>query len=407
MDLPHRQLALVELAVLEAVHAHPHSDTDSMVLFRKADVMVTGDVVDLRSFPVIDPKMGGTIQGELDALNRLLTEFVVPNLPLVLKPGRTLVVPGHGYIADYGEVVEYRWEAAVGDEEISAEEFERKRTPLNLVVDHLAGSVIKRLADGRSDGVALLAEGLADCIVPDDLRRLTDLPRDEHGEIHIAEVNLGDALKEAVEKRLLRRQVGILGTPLSEGVTGDAEVLVVEVSTVAVLVTTSPGTIVPNGAKVPGTPYQLDPVSAAFNIGAIAGTATWGRLSEGRLGRRGAFTLTLILGPASLPFFLYGGSTQALVLGALTMGFFGMGVWGMAPAYTVERFPTQVRGVGPGFCYHAGAAMGALMPWLLGEMQDRGISAVNGMSATMVASAVLAMIAVWIGPETRGRDFND
>ena len=85
-----------------------HSDADSMVLFRKADVVVTGDIVDLRHFPVIDPKMGGSIQGELDALNRLLTEFVIPNLPLVLKPGRTLVVPGHGYIADYGEVVEYR-----------------------------------------------------------------------------------------------------------------------------------------------------------------------------------------------------------------------------------------------------------------------------------------------------------
>src|SRR5687767_12725478 len=151
---------------------------------------------------------------------------------------------------------------------------------------------------------------------------------------------------------------------------------------------------------------NLLPFLAAFNVGAIAGTAIWGRLSEGRLGRRGAFTATLILGVASLPLFLYGGSTSALVFGALTMGFFGMGVWGMAPAYTVERFPTEVRGVGPGFCYHAGAAMGAAMPYVLGEMQDRGFSAVNGMSATMVASAVLAMVAVWIGPETRGRDFN-
>jgi SHS family lactate transporter-like MFS transporter len=152
---------------------------------------------------------------------------------------------------------------------------------------------------------------------------------------------------------------------------------------------------------------NLLPMLAAFNVGAILGTATWGRLSEGRLGRRGAFTATLILGPASLPFFLYGGTTTTLVIGALTMGFFGMGVWGMAPAYTVERFPTQVRGVGPGFTYHAGAAIGALMPWLLGEMQDRGISAVNGMSLTMIASAVLAMMMVWIGPETRGRDFDD
>ena len=85
-----------------------HSDGDSMVLFRRADVIATGDIVDLRHFPVIDTARGGSIQGELDALNRLLIEFVVPNIPQVLKPGRTLVVPGHGYISDYGEIVEYR-----------------------------------------------------------------------------------------------------------------------------------------------------------------------------------------------------------------------------------------------------------------------------------------------------------
>ncbi|HLG59219.1 MAG TPA: MBL fold metallo-hydrolase [Vicinamibacterales bacterium] len=85
-----------------------HSDSDVMVLFRKADVIATGDVIDLQRFPVIDPAKGGGIQGELEALNRLLTELVVANVPLVLKSGGTLVVPGHGYVSDYGEVVEYR-----------------------------------------------------------------------------------------------------------------------------------------------------------------------------------------------------------------------------------------------------------------------------------------------------------
>lgn len=85
-----------------------HSDGDSMVLFRRADVISTGDVLDLRQFPVIDPALGGSINGEIDALNKLLTDLVAPNMPLVLKEGRTLVVPGHGYISDYAEVVEYR-----------------------------------------------------------------------------------------------------------------------------------------------------------------------------------------------------------------------------------------------------------------------------------------------------------
>jgi glyoxylase-like metal-dependent hydrolase (beta-lactamase superfamily II) len=84
-----------------------HSDGDSIVFFRRADVIVTGDILDLRTFPAIDPAKGGSIQGELDALNRLL-ELVIPAMPLVTKPGKTLVVPGHGYISDYGEIVEYR-----------------------------------------------------------------------------------------------------------------------------------------------------------------------------------------------------------------------------------------------------------------------------------------------------------
>jgi SHS family lactate transporter-like MFS transporter len=142
---------------------------------------------------------------------------------------------------------------------------------------------------------------------------------------------------------------------------------------------------------------------AAFNLGAIVGTAFWGRLSETRLGRRGAFTATIILGIVSLRFFLHGETDFSLMVGALMMGFFGMGVWGNAPAYTVERFPTEVRGVGPGFCYHAGAAMGAVMPTLLGALKDRGIDLVTGMSAAMIVSGLVALIAVWTGPETRGR----
>jgi glyoxylase-like metal-dependent hydrolase (beta-lactamase superfamily II) len=103
-----RSLYINDDAVQVIRETGAHSDGDIMVLFRKADVVVTGDIVDLRQFPVIDRARGGSIQRELEALNRLLTEFVLPNIPQVLKPGGTLVVPGHGYVSDYGEVVEYR-----------------------------------------------------------------------------------------------------------------------------------------------------------------------------------------------------------------------------------------------------------------------------------------------------------
>ena len=147
------------------------------------------------------------------------------------------------------------------------------------------------------------------------------------------------------------------------------------------------------------------PYLAAFNVGAIIGTATWGRLSETRLGRRGAVTITLILGMASLPLYLHASDPLMLGLGALMMGAFGMGVWGMAPAYTTERYATAVRGVGPGFCYHAGAAIGAAMPLVLGRLQDLGIALVDAATACMIVSALLAIGLIWLGPETRGRDF--
>jgi cyclase len=83
------------------------SDGDVLVHFRRADVIVTGDILDLRHFPVIDGARGGSIQGELAALNRLL-DLTVPAMPLVLRPGRTLLVPGHGRVSDYAELVEYR-----------------------------------------------------------------------------------------------------------------------------------------------------------------------------------------------------------------------------------------------------------------------------------------------------------
>ena len=152
------------------------------------------------------------------------------------------------------------------------------------------------------------------------------------------------------------------------------------------------------------------PYLTAFNLGAIGGTAAWGRLSETSLGRRGAVTLTLLVGIMSLPLYLHAAGSLRLTLGAGLMGAFGMGLWGIAPAYATERFPTSVRSVGTGFSYNTAAAVGALMPVVLGAIQDRGIAVVNGMTLAMIASGVLALLLIWLGPETRGRrlaDFTD
>jgi cyclase len=103
----YRSMYLNDEAVQMIRQLGAHSDGDVLVHFRRADVIATGDILDLRHFPVIDPATGGSIQGELEALNRLL-DLTVPAMPLVLKPGRTLLVPGHGRVSDYAELVEYR-----------------------------------------------------------------------------------------------------------------------------------------------------------------------------------------------------------------------------------------------------------------------------------------------------------
>ena len=69
-------------------------------------------------------------------------------------------------------------------------------------MDTLAGAVIKRQAEGRADGVAVLAEGLAESLPEEDLKSLGGLAYDAHGHVRLSEIDIGDALKTATLKRL-------------------------------------------------------------------------------------------------------------------------------------------------------------------------------------------------------------
>ena len=143
----------------------------------------------------------------------------------------------------------------------------------------------------------------------------------------------------------------------------------------------------------------------AYNVGAVVGMALWGRVSETRLGRRGAVSIAAVAGVLALPLYLAGSSTGLLWAGALLMGATGTSIWGMAPAYLTERFPTAVRGVGPGLSYHVGAALGSTTPLVLGALQDAGLSLPRAMALCIATSGLLVATMIWIGPETRGRHF--
>ena len=89
------------------------------------------------------------------------------------------------------------------------EEFE---TPIRLktIVDNLVAAIIKRMSYGRSDGVAVIAEGVVLDVSPEDLEGLHEVERDAHGHLRIAEVNIGEILKSQVTARL--RALGIKAT---------------------------------------------------------------------------------------------------------------------------------------------------------------------------------------------------
>jgi cyclase len=82
-----------------------HSDGDSIVFFRKSDVVATGDIFDMTKYPVIDEKRGGTLQGILNAVNHILRDITVPKNN---EEGGTYIIPGHGRTCDRNDLANYR-----------------------------------------------------------------------------------------------------------------------------------------------------------------------------------------------------------------------------------------------------------------------------------------------------------
>jgi cyclase len=81
-----------------------HTDGDSIVFFRRSDVIVAGDIFTPGNYPVIDVAHGGNVQGVLAGLNRIIDLTV----PADKQEGGTYVIPGHGRLCDEADVVEYR-----------------------------------------------------------------------------------------------------------------------------------------------------------------------------------------------------------------------------------------------------------------------------------------------------------
>ena len=90
----------VELVHLPAAH----TNGDLLAWFRRSDLIMAGDVFNTTSYPVIDVPRGGTINGEIEALNTILDLA----FPFSRAEGGTMIVPGHGRLADFADVAYYR-----------------------------------------------------------------------------------------------------------------------------------------------------------------------------------------------------------------------------------------------------------------------------------------------------------
>ena len=87
---------------------------------------------------------------------------------------------------------------------------------LSTIVDTLVGAIIKRLSYGRRDGVAMIAEGVVLDVDPNDLASLHEVERDAHGNVRIAEVNIGEILKAHVAARL--KELGMKATLVAKNI---------------------------------------------------------------------------------------------------------------------------------------------------------------------------------------------
>jgi SHS family lactate transporter-like MFS transporter len=160
-------------------------------------------------------------------------------------------------------------------------------------------------------------------------------------------------------------------------------------------------TLIGNQLHHPTLPYL-----ALLNIGGITGALFFGQISEGKLGRRGAAALATVVGILVIPIFVLTTNTTLLLAGALAMGFFGAGNFGVVPGYLTERFPTIVRAAGAGFAYHVGAGAASFAPTLIGMLQDRGVALPLAMATCIGTSAAVLIVLLWLGPETRGTEFH-
>ena len=142
---------------------------------------------------------------------------------------------------------------------------------------------------------------------------------------------------------------------------------------------------------------------ALSNITGFLASGFWGWFAD-RHGRRWAMMIPAIIGLFIVPFYLLTGDYTLTVTAFAIQGFFFGGMYGQNPSYLTERFPTEMRATAAGFCYHQGAIWAGLaapvLTWFAASQQS---GFVIPMLVTQFAAALIFIVALVLGPETKGR----
>jgi SHS family lactate transporter-like MFS transporter len=151
------------------------------------------------------------------------------------------------------------------------------------------------------------------------------------------------------------------------------------------------------------TPAQASVPVFWGNILTFVSCAMCGGLSE-RIGRRWALIIPLVIAMFLVPMYIHQTDrTQFLIFFLLFICFFG-GKDALNPGWLAERFPTEVRATASGFIYHQGAVWGAAVaPTLTYFAVNQGMGFATPMMYATIGSLVVFVIAVFLGPETKGK----
>jgi SHS family lactate transporter-like MFS transporter len=152
------------------------------------------------------------------------------------------------------------------------------------------------------------------------------------------------------------------------------------------------------------TPAQVFVPIFAANLIVFGGSALWGFVAD-KLGRRPAIYIPAIIGIFVTPIYLYTTDPTFVVGGFVLQGLFLGSIYGQNPSYLCERFPTEVRATASGFVYHQGAIWGGLIaPVLSYFANERHMGYALPMMVGTIGFAVLVIIFILLGPETKGKE---